>query len=65
MENGYIKLALLFLSLLYFFFAILSFLLTIKLIRSKESLYNISYFFLFRITFHNNFQNNKFNNNKF
>ena len=45
MENGYIKLALLFLSLLYFFFAILSFLLTIKLIRSKESLYNISYFF--------------------
>ena len=45
MENGLINLALLFLSLLYLFFAIISLLLIIKLIRSKDSLYNISYFF--------------------
>ena len=45
MENELINLALLFLSLLYLFFAIISLLLIIKLIRSKDSLYNISYFF--------------------
>lgn len=45
MENEFIILALLILSLFYFFFAILSLILMIKLIRSKESLYNISYFF--------------------
>ncbi len=45
MENELINSALLFLSLLYLFFAIISLLLIIKLIRSKDSLYNISYFF--------------------
>ena len=45
MENEIINLALMILSLFYFFFAILSLILMIKLIRSKERLYNISYFF--------------------
>jgi len=45
MENKTIVLALLILSLFYFFFAILCFILIIKLIRSKDPLYNISYFF--------------------